>query len=115
MGAQIVLGSLAFTFYKFYEYQLKDINLYNRMYANSADPNKLKEFRDVLLKAEKNQNRYVDNLQYTLLTMGIIWTLNITHAVILDLDRNVENMPEVDIVLNESTNQPQLRLSIALD
>ena len=85
------------------------------MYANSTDPNKLKEFRDVLLKAEKNQNRYVDNLQYTLLTMGIIWTLNITHAVILDLDRNVENMPEVDIVLNESTNQPQLRLSIALD
>ena len=56
-----------------------------------------------------------DSLQYTLLTMGIIWTLNITHAVILDLDRNVENMPEVDIVLNESTNQPQLRLSIALD
>ena len=85
------------------------------MYANSTDPNKLKEFRDVLLKAEKNQNRYVDNLQYTLFTMATIWALNITHAVILDLDRNVENMPEVDIVLNESTNQPQLRLSIALD
>ena len=67
------------------------------------------------IKAEKNQNRYVDNLQYTLFTMATIWALNITHAVILDLDRNVDNMPEVDIVLNESTNQPQLRLSIALD
>ena len=47
--------------------------------------------------------------------MAAIWALNITHAVILDLDRNVDNMPEVDIVFNESTNQPQLRLSIALD
>ena len=115
MGSEIVLGGLAFTFYKFYEYQLKDINLYNRMYADSSDPNKLKEFREVLVKAEKDQNRYIDNFQYTLFTMAAIWALNITHAVILDLDRNVDNMPEVDIVFNESTNQPQLRLSIALD
>ena len=115
MGSEIVLGGLAFTFYKFYEYQLKDINLYNRMYADSSDPNKLKEFREVLVKAEKDQNRYIDNFQYTLFTMATIWALNITHAVILDLDRNVDNMPEVDIVFNESTNQPQLRLSIALD
>ena len=113
--SEIVLGGLAFTFYKFYEYQLKDINLYNRMYADSSDPNKLKDFREVLVKAEKDQNRYIDNFQYTLFTMAAIWTLNITHAVILDLDRNVDNMPEVDIVFNESTNQPQLRLSIALD
>ena len=115
MGSEIVLGGLAFTFYKFYEYQLKDINLYNRMYADSSDPNKLKEFREVLVKAEKDQNRYIDSFQYTLFTMATIWALNITHAVILDLDRNVDNMPEVDIVFNESTNQPQLSVSIALD
>ena len=115
MGSEIVLGALAYTFYKSYEYKLKDINLYNRMYANNSDPNKLKEFREVLVKAVNDQNRYLDSFQYTLFTMATIWALNVTHAVILDLDRNVDNMPEVDIVFNESTNQPQLRLSIALD
>ena len=56
-----------------------------------------------------------NNFKYTVFTLGTIWALNIVHAVILDLDRNVDNMPEVEIVFNESTNQPQLSLSIALD
>ena len=47
--------------------------------------------------------------------MGTIWALNIVHAAIVDLDRNVSDLPEVDIVYNELTQQPQLRLSIALD
>ena len=52
---------------------------------------------------------------YTLFTMGTIWALNIAHAAIVDLDRNVSDLPKVDIVYNELAQQPQLRLSIALD
>ena len=115
MGSEIVLGGLAFAFYKSYEFSVKDVDLYNRMYANTTDANKVSEFRKVLVKAEKDQIRYIDNFKYTVFTLGTIWALNIVHAVILDLDRNVDNMPEVEIVFNESTNQPQLSLSIALD
>ena len=115
MGSEIFLGGLAFAFYKSYEFSVKDVDLYNRMYANTTDANKISEFRKVLVKAEKDQIRYIDNFKYTVFTLGTIWALNIVHAVILDLDRNVDNMPEVEIVFNESTNQPQLSLSIALD
>ena len=115
MGSEIFLGGLAFAFYKSYEFSVKDVDLYNRMYANTTDANKVSEFRKVLVKAEKDQIRYIDNFKYTVFTLGTIWALNIVHAVILDLDRNVDNMPEVEIVFNESTNQPQLSLSIALD
>ena len=115
MGSEIVLGGLAFAFYKSYEFRVKDVNLYNRMYANTTDANKVSEFRKVLVKAEKDQIRYIDNFKFTVFTMGTIWALNVVHAVILDLDRNVDNMPEVEIVFNESTKQPQLSLSIALD
>ncbi len=115
MGSEIFLGGLAFAFYKSYEFSVKDVDLYNRMYANTTDANKVSEFRKVLVKAEKDQIRYIDNFKYTVFTLGTIWALNIVHAIILDLDRNVDNMPEVEIVFNESTNQPQLSLSIALD
>ena len=115
MGSEIFLGGLAFAFYKSYEFSVKDVDLYNRMYANTTDANKVSEFRKVLVKAEKDQIRYIDNFKFTVFTMGTIWALNVVHAVILDLDRNVDNMPEVEIVFNESTNQPQLSLSIALD
>ena len=115
MGSEIVLGGLAFAFYKSYEFRVKDVNLYNRMYANTSDANKVSEFRKVLVKAEKDQVRFLDNFKYTLFTMGTIWALNVVHAVIIDLDRNVDNMPEVEIVFNESTNQPVLSVSIALD
>jgi|TARA_B100001750_G_scaffold172487_1_gene140726 hypothetical protein len=115
MGSEVVLGGLAFAFYKSYEFKVKDVNLYNRMYANTSDANKVSEFRKVLVKAEKDQIRFLDNFKYTLFTMGTIWALNVVHAVIIDLDRNVDNMPEVEIVFNESTNQPQLSVSIALD
>tara|TARA_B100001123_G_scaffold238321_1_gene266913 strand:+ start:878 stop:1873 length:996 start_codon:yes stop_codon:yes gene_type:complete len=115
MSSEIVLGGLAFAFYKSYEFRVKDVKLYNRMYANTTDENKVSEFRKVLVKAEKDQIRLLDNFKYTLFTMGTIWALNVVHAVIVDLDRNVDNMPEVDIIFNESTNQPQLSLSIALD
>ena len=46
---------------------------------------------------------------------GTVWALNITHALIVDLDNNVSNGPDIDIVYNEFTSQPQLRFSIALD
>ena len=115
MGSEIFLGGLAFAFYKSYEFSVKDVDLYNRMYANTTDANKVSEFRKVLVKADKDQIRYIDNFKYTVFTLGTIWALNIVHAVILDLDRNVDNMPEVEIVFNESKNQPQLSLSIALD
>ena len=85
------------------------------MYANTSDPNKVREFREILLTAEKDQVRYLDYFTYTLFTMGTIWALNIVHAAIVDLDRNVSDLPEVDIVYNELAQQPQLRLSIALD
>ena len=115
MGSELALGGIALLFYKSYEYKLKDINLYNRMYANTSDPNKVREFREILLTAEKDQVRYLDNFTYTLFTMGTIWVLNIAHAAIVDLDRNVSDLPKVDIVYNELAQQPQLRLSIALD
>jgi len=115
MGSEIFLGGLAFAFYKSYEFSVKDVDLYNRMYANTTDANKVSEFRKVLVKAEKDQIRFLDNFKYTLFTMGTIWALNVVHAVIIDLDRNVDNMPEVEIVFNESTNQPVLSVSIALD
>jgi len=115
MGSELALGGIALLFYKSYEYKLKDINLYNRMYANTSDPNKVREFREILLTAEKDQVRYLDYFTYTLFTMGTIWGLNIVHAAIVDLDRNVSDLPKVDIVYNELAQQPQLRLSIALD
>ena len=115
MGSEIFLGGLAFAFYKSYEFRVKDVNLYNRMYANTSDANKVSEFRKVLVKAEKDQIRFLDNFKYTLFTMGTIWALNVVHAVIIDLDRNVDNIPELEIVFNESTKQPQLSLSIARD
>ena len=115
MGTELALGGIALLFYKSYEYKLKDINLYNRMYANTSDPDKVREFREILLTAEKDQVRYLDNFTYTLFTMGTIWALNIVHAAIVDLDRNVSDLPKVDIVYNELSQQPQLRLSIALD
>jgi len=115
MGSELALSGIALLFYKSYEYKLKDINLYNRMYANTSDPNKVREFREILLTAEKDQVRYLDNFTYTLFTMGTIWALNIAHAAIVDLDRNVSDLPKVDIVYNELSQQPQLRFSIALD
>jgi len=115
MGSELALGGIALLFYKSYEYKLKDINLYNRMYANTSDPNKVREFREILLTAEKDQVRYLDNFTYTLFTMGTIWGLNIVHAAIVDLDRNVSDLPKVDIVYNELSQKPQLRFSIALD
>ena len=115
MGSELALSGIALLFYKSYEYKLKDINLYNRMYANTSDPNKVKEFREILLTAEKDQVRYLDYFTYTLFTMGTIWGLNIVHAAIVDLDRNVSDLPKVDIVYNELSQQPQLRFSIALD
>jgi len=115
MGSELALGGLALIFYKSYEYQLKDLDLYNRMYASTTDQNKVKEFREIILKAEKDHIRHIDNFTYTLFAMGSIWALNIVHAVIVDLDREVSKMPQLDIVYNKSTNQPQLSLSIALD
>ena len=38
-----------------------------------------------------------------------------TKADIKDLDNNVSNVPDIDIVYNEFSSQPQLRFSIALD
>ncbi len=115
MGSELALGGLALIFYKSYEYQLKDLDLYNRMYASTTDQNKVKEFREIILKAEKDHIRHIDNFTYTLFAMGSIWALNIVHAVIVDLDREVSKMPQLDIVYNKSSNQPQLSLSIALD
>ena len=115
MGSELALGGLALIFYKSYEYKLKDLDLYNRMYASTTDQNKVKEFREIILKAEKDHIRHMDNFTYTLFAMGSIWALNIVHAVIVDLDREVSKMPQLDIVYNKSTNQPQLSLSIALD
>ena len=69
MGSEIVLGGLAFAFYKSYEFSVKDVDLYNRMYANTTDANKVSEFRKVLVKAEKDQIRYIDTVSYTHLTL----------------------------------------------
>ena len=55
------------------------------------------------------------NFKYSLFMFGTVWALNITHALIVDLDNNVSNGPDIDIVYNEFTSQPQLRFSIALD
>ena len=97
------------------EYKKDDIDLYNRMYAETKDSNKIKEFRTKVVQAEKDHIRYIDNFKYSLFMFGTVWALNITHALIVDLDNNVSNGPDIDIVYNEFTSQPQLRFSIALD
>ena len=115
LGAEAVLATAAFAFYKSYEYKKDDIDLYNRMYAETKDSNKIKEFRTKVVHAEKDHIRYIDNFKYSLFMFGTVWALNITHALIVDLDNNVSNGPDIDIVYNEFTSQPQLRFSIALD
>ena len=115
LGAEAVLATAAIAFYKSYEYKKDDIDLYNRMYAETKDSNKIKEFRTKVVQAEKDHIRYIDNFKYSLFMFGTVWALNITHALIVDLDNNVSNGPDIDIVYNEFTSQPQLRFSIALD
>ena len=85
------------------------------MYAETKESNKIKEFRTKVVQAEKDHIRYIDNFKYSLFMFGTVWALNITHALIVDLDNNVSNGPDIDIVYNEFTSQPQLRFSIALD
>ena len=115
LGTEAFLATTAIVFYKSYQFKKDDIDLYNRMYADTKDSKKVKEFRTKVLKAESDHIRYIDNFKYSLFMFGAVWALNITHALIVDLDNNVSNGPDIDIVYNEFSSQPQLRFSIALD
>jgi hypothetical protein len=117
LGGEAVIGALAYSKYSKYQTSHDNFNQFYNQYHVSSNPIDKQDFR---MQAEANhQELSTANEEMTMMlyALGGIWVANMIHAYMtgpLDVALEKEK-PSVELVLNEFTKEPQLRLTWSLD
>ena len=117
LGGEAVIGALAYSQYSKYQTSHDNFNQFYNQYHVSSNPIEKQDFR---MQAEANhQELSTANEEMTMMlyALGGIWVANMIHAYMTgpsDVALEKEK-PSVELVLNEYTKEPQLRLTWSLD
>jgi len=117
LGGEAVIGALAYSQYSKYQTSHDNFNQFYNQYHASSNPIEKQDFR---MQAEANhQELSTANEEMTMMlyALGGIWVANMIHAYMTgpsDVALEKEK-PSVELVLNEYTKEPQLRLTWSLD
>ena len=117
LGSEIAVSALAYSQYSKYQTSHDNFNQFYNQYHVSSNPIEKQDFR---MQAEANhQELSTANEEMTMMlyALGGIWVANMIHAYMTgpsDVALEKEK-PSVELVLNEYTKEPQLRLTWSLD
>ena len=117
MGSGLTIGLLAYNSYDQYKKAYDDVDHYYNNYLNVKDPQSVREFRNLSIQAESDEEIAAQEAQF-MINLGIgVYAANLIHAY-LTAPKSVSasnQKPLFDLVYNQKLKQPQLRFSIALD
>jgi TM2 domain-containing membrane protein YozV len=119
MGSGLTIGLLAYNSYDQYKKAYDDVDHYYNNYLNAKDPQSVREFRNLSIQAESDEEIAAQEAQF-MINLGIgVYAANLIHAFLTaPKSKSVSasnQKPLFDLVYNQKLKQPQLRFSIALD
>ena len=119
MGSGLTIGLLAYNSYDQYKKAYDDVDHYYNNYLNAKDPQSVREFRNLSIQAESDEEIAAQEAQF-MINLGIgVYAANLIHAYLTaPKSKSVSasnQKPLFDLVYNQKLKQPQLRFSIALD
>jgi len=117
LGAELVLGTLALLSYSEYTSSHDDFDQYYNQYHTSLNPLEKQNYKEQAQSSHKSLSDANDQMTLMLYGLGTIWIANMVHAYMNGPTDNLSkrNLPDIDMVLNDFTKEPQLRLSWSLD
>ncbi len=117
LGGELALGALAYLSYSNYVSSHDDFDQFYGQYSSSSDPLDKQNYKTQAQSSHQELTDANDQMTLMLYGMGGLWIANMVHAYMTgptDIASN-KGKPKIDLVLNEFTKEPQLRLSWRLD
>ena len=117
LGGELALGALAYLSYSSYLSSHDDFDQFYGQYSSSSDPLDKQNYKTQAQSSHQELTDANDQMTMMLYGMGGLWFANMLHAYMTgptDIAAN-KGKPEIDLVLNQFTKEPQLRLSWSLD
>ena len=116
LGGELALLGLGYMSYSSYQTAYDDVNSFYAQYQAASDPAQIRLLKEKSMAAEDQMNSSNDQLTIMFQAAAVVHLANMVHAFVLG-PKNTTALKRSQFQLgyDPNINQPQLRLTIALD